>query len=105
MFGFFKRLCAPARLYLVLSVIALVLMLTMNVGSDNIYCLGSASCEVPSVTLIFIMKAIYVAFWTWVLNLICKANYPGIAWLLVLLPIVIFFILLTMMVMTMPPVA
>jgi hypothetical protein len=98
----FSKLCAPARLYLALSALSLFIMFMMNVGSENIYCLGSTYCAVESVTAIFIMKIIYIAFWTWVLNLICKSNYPVIAWFLVLIPIVIFFILLTFMVMSMP---
>jgi len=91
-----KNLCAPAGLYLGLSLIALVVMAFQNVGSENIYCLGSLTCNVSSVTLIFIIKLLYIVFWTWVLNLICNAGYSNISWFLVLLPFILFFVLLAM---------
>jgi hypothetical protein len=34
---------------------------------------------------------IYVVFWTWVLNLICKAGYKWLSWVLVLAPFVLIF--------------
>jgi hypothetical protein len=35
--------------------------------------------------MIFIIKIVYVIFWTWVLNLICQQGYTPVSWLLVLL--------------------
>ena len=98
-----SALCPPARLYFVISVIAMIAMLFTNVGGENVYCLGSLECSVPSVTLIFIIKFLYVAFWTWILNLICKSGNSTISWLLVLFPFILFFILILMMVMALPP--
>jgi hypothetical protein len=89
-----KNLCTPASLYLCLSVIALVIMAIQNIGGENVYCLGSYECSVSSVTLIFVIKIIYILFWTWVLNLICKAGAPGLSWFLVLFPFILFFVLL-----------
>lgn len=95
-------LCAPARLYLAISVIAMVVMLIQNLNGDNVYCLGSVTCDVPSVTLIFIIKAMYVLFWTWILNLICKSGNPMVSWLLVLFPFILFFVLILLLLMTLP---
>jgi hypothetical protein len=92
-----KNLCPPALFYLVISLIAVVIMAFQNYGNENVYCLGTYSCDVSSVYLIFIIKIVYIIFWTWVLNLICKAGAPAISWLLVLLPIILFFILIGMM--------
>jgi hypothetical protein len=89
-----KNLCTPAYVYLVLSVIALVIMFLQNIGSENIYCLGVYDCSVSSVSLIFIIKILYILFWTWILNLICREGYPIISWFLVLFPFLLFFILI-----------
>jgi len=40
------------------------------------------------------MKVLYILFWTWVLNLMCKGGYKNVAWFLVLLPFVLFFVVL-----------
>jgi hypothetical protein len=72
-------------------------MLYQNIGNVNTYCLGSYSCNVSSTALIFIIKAVYILFWTWILNLMCKANATSIAWLVLLLPVIIMFVLLAAM--------
>ena len=93
----FKNLCPPALFYFVLSIAALVVIAFQNYGNEQIYCLGYYSCPVSSVYLIFLLKIIYVIFWTWVLNLICRAGLPILSWLLVLLPILLFFVLLALL--------
>jgi hypothetical protein len=90
----FKELCSPAALYLVLSVIALVIMFFQNIGSENVYCLGMYQCDVSSVSLLFIIKILYILFWTWVLNIICRAGYTSISWFLVLFPFILLFVLI-----------
>ena len=89
-----KNLCTPAYVYLLLSVIFLAVSTVQNYGNINTYCLGEMSCSVPSTFLVFLIKAIYVLFWTWILNLICGAGYKSIAWVLVLLPFMLLFVLL-----------
>lgn len=89
-----RNLCTPSYVYLVVSIITMIVMIYQNYGNLNVYCLGSYSCTVSSTVMIFVIKIIYILFWTWVLNLICKAGAPGIAWFLVLLP----FILLSLIV-------
>jgi hypothetical protein len=87
-----KNLCKPAYVYLVISVIATVILMLQNGGNKNKYCVGSFECSVPSTALVFIMKILYIAFWTFVLNFICGAGYKQVAWFLVLLPFVLFFV-------------
>ena len=89
-----RNLCTPSYVYLVVSVIALVVMMYQNMGNVDKYCLGSYTCNVSSTALIFVIKAIYILFWTWVLNLICNAGAPGVAWFVLLLPIILLFVLL-----------
>jgi hypothetical protein len=92
-----KNLCQPALLYLVISLTAIFVMALQNYTNEKVYCLGYYSCNVPSVYLIFVVKIIYVIFWTWVLNLICRSGAPIISWLLVLFPLILFFVLIGLM--------
>ena len=89
-----KKLCTPAYVYLVISVIALIVLIFQNAGNTNKYCVGSFECQTGNTALIFIVKAIYIAFWTFILNLVCKAGYKGVSWFLVLLPFILFFVLI-----------
>jgi hypothetical protein len=92
------KLCPPALVYLVISFIAIFIMFFQNIGSRKIYCLGTSTCNVSDVYIIFIIKILYVLFWTWVLNLICKSGYEPMSWFLVLFPFLLFFIMIAMMV-------
>jgi len=89
-----KELCSPAALYFIVSIFALLMILFQNLGNSNSYHMGNFSCRVPNTTLIFIIKLIYILFWTWILNLICKDGHTGISWLLVLFPFILFFVLI-----------
>jgi hypothetical protein len=93
-----RNLCTPAYLYLVISLIALVIMGIQNYGNVNTYCLGAYSCVVSSTFLIFLIKMIYILFWTWILNLMCRAGATNLSWFLVLFPFILFFILLFILV-------
>lgn len=89
-----RNLCTPAYVYLVISSIALIVMIYQNYGNVNTYCLGDYTCNVSSTAMIFIIKALYILFWTWILNLMCNANATNIAWFVLLLPLIIMFILI-----------
>jgi len=89
-----KELCTPAFIYFVLSMIGLILMLVQNLGNNNVYSLGSFSSRVPNTTMIFIFKIIYILFWTWILNLICRDGHAEIAWFLVLVPFILVFVMM-----------
>ena len=89
-----KSLCGPAFVYFVFSIIFMVLILLQNLSNTDSYSVGNFSCSVPSTILIFVIKFVYILFWTWVLNLICKDGHSEIAWLLVLIPFILFFIVI-----------
>jgi hypothetical protein len=91
-----KELCTPALVYFVISFISLLLVLMQNLGNKYSYHIGCFSCRVPSTILIFIIKIIYILFWTWILNLICKDGHASISWLLVLLPWISLFVIIGM---------
>jgi hypothetical protein len=96
-----KELCSPAAFYFIISIFGLVMILFQNLGNSCSYHVGNFSCRVPSTMLIFIIKLIYILFWTWILNLICKDGHSGISWLLVLLPFILFFVLIGMIMINM----
>jgi hypothetical protein len=96
----FKNLCTPAFFYLAISVLAFVVIAVQNFGNTNKYCLGSYECNVPNTFVMFIFKAIYILFWTFILNSLCKAGYKEISWFLVMLPLVLLFIILALIIIS-----
>lgn len=96
-----KELCTPAMIYFVISIIGLTVILLQNLGNTNSYHVGSFSCRVPNTTFVFIVKLIYILFWTYVLNLICKDGHTGISWLLILLPWILLFVIIGMLMINM----
>ena len=90
-----KKLCTPALLYLTISVAGILFSIFQNIGNLKTYNLGLTSCKVPSTILVFLIKVLGIALWTWVLNLMCEDGYPEIAWFFVLLPFVIFMFAVT----------
>ena len=92
-----RNLCTPAVIYLAISMMLLVVMYIQNRNNIDVYCLGAYECDVTNVTAIFLVKFVYILFWTWILNLICKSGSPSIAWLLLLLPVIMFFLLIALL--------
>jgi len=89
-----KELCTPAFLYFVLSMLALFINVFQNLGNSRRYNLGMLSARVPSTFLVFVVNFIYILFWTWVLNLMCKDGHKEIAWFLVLIPFILLFLIM-----------
>ena len=86
------NLCPPAKFYLIISLIALVVMCFQNFGTKSVYCLGNLSCDVNSVYSIFFAKLFFILIWTWLLNIICRNVSTTLSWLIVLIPFLLFFI-------------
>ena len=88
----FKKLCAPAQVYLAVSVFMVMLMLIQNLLNYNLQelCVGPVKCNFPNVVFFFLMKALYIGFWTFILNFICKLGYKSVSWFVVLLPFILF---------------
>jgi len=89
-----SQLCTPSYVYFIISVLAIAIAAVQNMGNNKKYNLGMFSCNVPSCILVFVVKVIYIFFWTWILNLMCKDGHTGVAWFLVLLPFVLLFVIL-----------
>ena len=93
---FFRGLCQPAYIYLSLSIISLVIMMIQNYinKKKNKYCVGMFECSVKSVIPIFLVKIVYIIFWTFILDLLCKNGFKNISWFIILFPFILFFILI-----------
>jgi len=89
-----SSLCMPAMVYFILSILAILIVLVQNLGNTNTYQFGSYSCRVTNTAFVFIIKLIYVVFWTYILNLICKDGYPELSWILLFLPFFVFLLLI-----------
>ena len=89
-----RKWCTPAYFYFIVSMIAIIIMSIQNYGNTDLYCLGDYTCGVTSTFLVFVIKIMYVLFWTWVLNLLCKNGYESVSWFLFLLPYMIMFIMI-----------
>ena len=96
-----KDLCTPAALYFVISMVGLVILMLQNLSNTNSYNVGNFSCRVPNTFAVFIVKFIYIVFWTYVLNLICKDGHVGVSWLLVLLPFILLFVMMGLLMLNM----
>ena len=66
------KLCAPAKFYLVVSIFSFLFMFIQNLGNDQIFCLGELGCYSENSIYILLFKSIYIVFWTWLLNIICR---------------------------------
>ena len=85
-------LCDPAFYYLLISFTIVIIIALQNYGQGYNYCVGTHSCPTSNVTLLFVIKILYVLFWTWILNLFCKNGYEMVSWVLVIIPIVLMFV-------------
>jgi len=92
--SFLSNLCPPAMFYLIISVIALLMIIFQNVGNQNLLSIRNYNSRVPSTILIITIKGLCILFWTWVLNIICKAGHRGVSWFLVLLPFIVTFFMM-----------
>lgn len=90
----FNFLCPPAYIYLVVSTVWFILfVIFLNNGTLNMndYCMDT-ECSKPSIAFMILFKAMFIIFWTWVLNFICRSGYPGVSWFLFLFPFIIMIL-------------
>ena len=65
-------LCSPALLYFIIGIIGIVTMIYSKTNMQTV-----------------VMKALFIAIWTWFLNFLCSKGHEGISWFLVILPFVV----------------
>lgn len=91
----FKKLCPPAMLYLVLSIISFLGILMQNCDNPRKYKVGFYKADIPCHNaLFFIAKALYILVWTYILQFLCNKGYKTVSWFLVLLPIIAMFLII-----------
>ena len=83
---YFSNLCTPAFVYLVINVIIFISIAVQNFGNSTQYCVGQYKCQVPNTLMLLVFKAIYILFWTYILDSMCKAGYSD--WFVLLLPFI-----------------
>jgi hypothetical protein len=71
----FSKLCAPAKLYFAIAVIAIIVGLFAKVELS-----------------ILIVKLIFAFIWTWILGLLCKKGWSPLSWFLVLFPYIVIIL-------------
>ena len=72
-----KKLCEPAKIYLVVTVIFIVLSVFNGISA-----------------LTLLVKAAFAVIWTLFLNWLCSKGFSGLAWIIILMPFI--FLLLAM---------
>jgi hypothetical protein len=83
-----NSLCTPAYLYFLLSIAMLIFAgIFMNTAMMKSYCVGK--CNSLQVILFFLIKLIFIVFWTWILNVLCRGGAGWLSWVMVLFPFVI----------------
>ena len=91
------KLCTPSTIYFVVSLIGLIILGVSNLGNEDRLCIGDYTCSVQSNTVIFVLNAVYILFWTFILDLMCKIGYSSLSWFVLLLPFIIYFLILLML--------
>jgi len=94
-------MCTPATIYFVISLISLIVLGVMNIGDSETLCVGNYNCHVGNKSLVFIINGIYILFWTFILDLLCKNGYTDLSWFILLLPFILSFLFIGMVMIKM----
>lgn len=86
------KLCTPSMLYFYISLFALIIVALSNLNSPDKLCLGNYKCEIGNNTIIFVLNAVYILFWTFILDLMCKNGWTDLSWFIFLLPFILLFL-------------
>jgi hypothetical protein len=97
----FDKLCPPAQIYLIVSVIMLVLSyFGLSAISQQLEMHQSSSPLLQSLNFTYqkdsrtsyVVQGVLILLWTWVLSYLCRKGYTSLSWFLVLLPWVLMFL-------------
>ena len=93
-----KQLCWPAFTYFIFSLFFLIVNIFLNINNaegnkDFHEAMKHFKLSSDYIFVIYISNLIYVLFWTYILNLICKDKKSWLSWLLILLPTISLFML------------
>jgi hypothetical protein len=90
------ELCDPAFYYALISFTIIIMVALQNYGQGYQYCVGTQMCPSNYVSVIFVVKVLYVLVWTWILNIMCKNGYETLSWVFVLIPILLMFLFMAL---------
>ncbi len=94
----YNKLCDPAKFYVILTLISITIYVISMINMEEKLTFSSESeTRVHNYTISgLIMKIIFAILWICLLNYICTFKNYGvkIAWIIVALPIILFFILM-----------
>ena len=97
----FDKLCTPAQIYLIVSVILIVLSyFGMNAISQQITLNQAKNSFLQSLNFTYqkdtktsyVVQALFIVLWTWVLSYLCNKGFSNLSWFLVLLPWLLMFL-------------
>jgi len=86
------NLCPPAIVYLAFSLLVLIILSVQNRLNTNTYCLGEYECSSGNNSLLLLIQILYILFFTFLLNILCRYISPFFSWILVITGILVFFI-------------
>jgi hypothetical protein len=75
--GSILSICAPAMVYLILSLIGLIAGATVSFSISSM-----------------ILNLVFIALWVFLLNFLCSSGYTVISWILVVLPLIVMIVLI-----------
>ena len=86
-------LCPAARFYMVISFIAVFVMTFINFGTNTTFCYGFTQCTDRNHIVDILIKIMYILFWTWIANIICRKTSDSAAWIFVMFPFAVFIVI------------
>ena len=94
-----SKLCTPSYLYFLISIILLCILGVQNImNKDDTFCIGMYECSTFNKITVFLLHGLYILFWTFILDLMCKSGYKQVSWFIFLLPLNLFFIFFGLMI-------
>ena len=77
-----NKLCLPAQIYLALSALSVISLLTVK--------------RISAGTVL--LKVIFMGLWAWLLQYLCSVGEINVAWILLCLPLLIFIIVIAVVI-------
>ena len=92
----FADYCTPARIYLGISLVGLIIVVVQNLlnPNQNELCVGVHKCTISHKSIVLVFNIIYILFWAWFLNFLCKKGLKKLAWFILLIPFLLTAVLI-----------
>ena len=97
----FADYCTPAKVYLGISLVSVIVVIIQNLlnPNHNELCIGVHKCTMSHKVVVLVFKIIYMLFWAWLLNFLCKKGLTKLAWFILVIPFLLIAVLLGGMIM------